>query len=148
MSNRKIKKQNILPGKIKRNNNACKAERQNVVFSFEYMTKDKMFGILGCKNVDSICALVNKLKIMSSKTWQDLFDDRKANGVELMSVSNMKTKAQNVLEQCHGIDSGDRVYIARFGDCRLIMRRGTKCGRVAQVLAVEWRIGDAYDHGN
>lgn len=148
MSNRKIKKQDILPDKIKINKNICKAERQNVVFSFEHMTKDKTFGITGCKDKDNFCALVNKLKIMSSKTWQDLFNDGKTNGVELMSVSDMKPRAQNALEQCHGVDSGDRVYIARFGDCRLIMRRGTKCGRVAQILAAEWQLGDAYDHGS
>lgn len=146
MSPKRINKSIDAPKIHKDRISECRATRQTITFSFEYASDDKTFGIKKGKDKRKYCDLMSKLKIFSAKTWNEVIAQPRAVGVECISIGIMSERAQNALLKCKDIDIGEKVYIARIGDARLLMRRGTKCQRVAQILAIEWTLGDAYNH--
>lgn len=140
------------PRKLQSKNILCKAERETITFSFQYFTENKRFNFEVLSNqsdrLSAINAFFKELTRLSNVTWQNLNDVPKKTGSESMPISQMSEAfIQEMLSK--NITPDKNLYIVRFGGkkYRMFLRRGSKCSRVAHVLAVELRLGDIYDHG-
>ena len=81
-------------------------------------------------------------------TWDDVFYQSKLHGgLELMNADNLN---EHFFRSLKHITLDEKVYVCRFNSdkCRLFLRRGEQCKRVAQILACEFKLGTAYDHGS
>lgn len=128
----------------------CKAIKQKIVFSFEYMTdnEDFCFSKKTEKDKTSFFAFIRKIQQLSALTWDDAIYRSKWNGgFELMHLDNLKKHFFNSLKH---VTPDEKLYICRFNSdkCRIFIRRGEHCKRVAQILACEFNLGTAYNHGS
>lgn len=135
------------------NRERCSAEKETIVFSFRHMTTCDDYNFHGFnkqkKNAETsnaIATFIDKLSEMSNMTWDEfLLKGKKFGGPEMICSSQMKLKF------IHGIDikiSGDeKLIVVRFNSqcSRFILKRGTKCGRVAHVLGIDYNLS-LYKH--
>ena len=128
----------------------CTAAKQKIVFSFEYMTDSEEFSFSkkSIKDKDSFFAFIRKIKQLSALTWDDvLYQSKWSGGFELMRVDNLN---EHFFSSLKHTTLDEKLYVCRFNSnkCRLFLRRGEKCKRVAQILACEFKLGTAYNHGS
>lgn len=129
----------------------CSANKQTIVFSFEYFTEVNEFNFhyfdkQGTEGFRVYNSFIDKLTTISQKTWEDMNNTCKRNGgTEKMTIGEFRDKFANALKH---VTKEESVYVVRFyhDNFRLFFRRGKKCGRVAQLLACEFEIGTAYKH--
>lgn len=147
-----IKKPKINVKITERKEKVCEANKQTIVFSFEYLTEIEDFNFHyydkdSREGIKVFNELTQKLSLLSQKTWEELNNTGKRNGgEEKMTVGEFKTRFANSLKH---VTKDETVYIVRFNkDKRLFFRRGRHCKRVAQILACEFKLGLAYDHGS
>lgn len=131
---------------IRKETALCKSVKRNITYSFECASEDKIFGVSACKDITKYKAFIKKLKILSSYTWDKLMALPREKGAELMELSCFKEKARNALMNSTALDAGDKIYVSRAGESRIFFRRAKQCNREAEILAVEWTLGDAYNH--
>lgn len=87
--------------------NVCEANRQTIVFSFEYLTEVEDFNFHyydkdSREGIKVFNELAHKLSLLSQKTWEELNNAGKRNGGE---EKNDRGRVQNPLRQflkaCH-----------------------------------------------
>ena len=124
----------------------CKAAEETVLFSFTYFTDNKEFNFSKINKPELIGRFFERLKRISQMTW-DKFSalDHRKGGYEPVPVKQLKPKFFASLKH---VTPDEKIFVTRFGgrDYRLFFKRGSKCGRVAHVLACEFDLGTAYDH--
>ncbi len=129
--------------------------KQTIVFSYKhFLENDKKYSMkyFAKVNNDAVTAmneLTNKLKEMSMQTPDEFYKRNKRTGFEYIPLTIIERNLQNSLINKVGMTRDEKVLSVRFNheQCRLILRRGTKCRRVFHVLAYDFGM-QAYDHGN
>lgn len=130
----------------------CSAKKETIVFSYAHICKDDKHNFncfkskkQNSKMAETISALNAKLSEMSNLTWEMLNATPRKSGLEYMPVGEMDTTFINSLD-C-SLTKDDKLISVRFDaqKYRLILKRGTKCGRVAQILGIDLNL-DLYKH--
>lgn len=123
----------------------CSAEKLTIVFSFKHMTKcdDYNFRYFNKrkKNAEisnAIVALTEKLSSLSCKTWDDFRNERREVGFEYIPITQMEQSFITGIDIQMSYD--EKLISVRFNgqNSRLILRRGTKCRRVAHLLGIDY----------
>ncbi len=94
---------------------------------------------------EAISALSLKLSEMSNLTWDKFNTLPKKQGKEYICVGEFNKKFINSLD--YSLTNDDKLISVRFDaqDCRLIIKRGSKCSRVAHILGIDLSL-DLYKH--
>jgi hypothetical protein len=130
----------------------CRAQKETIVFSYSHLCSDvnHNFECLKSKKhnsvlADTVCSLTNKMFELSKMTWEQLYLLPKRSGFEYIPVSQFSKTFINSID--YKLTGDDKLIIVRFyaQDCRLVLKRGSKCGRVAQVLGIDLDL-DLYNH--
>lgn len=124
----------------------CKAHAETVLFSFTYFTENKEFNFAKINKAEIISGFFDRLKIISQLTWDEFFSaDHRKTGYEAILVKQLNPRFASSLKH---ITPDEKVFITRFcgSKYRMFFRRGSKCDRVAQILACEFNLGTAYQH--
>ncbi len=128
----------------------CRASQPTIVFSFKKMVENEQYNFAYFNKyqseLETLLQLQKKMKEISQQTFDQIIGMRKKSGCELLKISDLKDKAlQNAIKD--KITLEQRLYIVRFNSqkCRMIGYRGTKCGRVFNVLALDFKL-TAYKH--
>ena len=137
------KKNKEISAKKAEQNKYCNASRETIVFSFNHICGDKKHNFCAFEdkkfnNMPHIMkSLLDKLDTLSSKTWQNINDQKKDCGLEYLPVIQFNEKFINSLPD--KIMKDDKLISIRFNGkkCRLIVRRGTKCNRVCHILGID-----------
>lgn len=123
----------------------CSAEKLTIVFSFKHMTKcdDYNFRYFNKrkKNAEisnAIVALTEKLSSLSCKTWDDFRNERREVGFEYIPITQMEQSFITGIDIQMSYD--EKLISVHFNgqNSRLILRRGTKCRRVAHLLGIDY----------
>lgn len=130
----------------------CSAEEMTIVFSFRHLTSCKDYNFYyfdkrkkNSEIANAIVSLTEKLTVISKKTWDDFYAQPKNSGYELLKVDNIKSSLISGLDII--LTKDEKILSIRFNgqNSRLLMKRGTKCPRVAHVLAIDYDL-TAYKH--
>lgn len=116
---------------------------QSKTFSFEYFDKAKS------DLQDAIIQCFNKLQEMSKCSLQELYNKGKQNGgIEPLAFSEFTEQFRNAVRKVETISDDEKLYVIRFNSqkYRMILRRGSKCRRVLNILGFEFKLGTAYRH--
>lgn len=142
---------NIVPKiNIKDIGKQCSALKESIVFSFEHLTENDEYNFnYFKKNNAELLKVYNSfmqvLSRLSRQSWNDLnMSSHRKGGDEMLRVDMMESRFVNSLKH---VSMDEKLHVIRFGNYRLFLKRGTKCRRVAQVLAFEFKLGSAYNHG-
>ena len=130
----------------------CSASKETIVFSYAHICKDDRHNFncfkrkrQNSKMAEVVSALNNKLSEISNLTWERFNAMSKKCGMEYMQVGEMDETFIHSLD--YHLTKDDKLISVRFNaqDCRLILKRGSKCNRVAQVLGIDIDL-DLYRH--
>lgn len=131
---------------------SCSATRETIVFSYSHVCSSDEYNFNCFKSkkktalmAESVAALHNKFSEMSKMTWDDFFSKPRKSGMEYIPVSEFKSTFINSIN--YKLTDDDKLIVVRFcaQDYRVILKRGSKCGRVAQVLGIDLDL-DLYEH--
>ena len=132
------------PSKEKVEREVCRAEKHTMVFSLANITGDDEFNFRCFEsNPESAnCAtqLFNKLRIMSSLSWEAFWGQNKKHGPEVIPVDEFKQTFINKLPFHIGKD--EKLFSVRFNgqNSRFIIKKGTKCGRVIYLVGIDYQL--------
>lgn len=131
----------------------CSASEETMVFSFRHMTScdDYNFRCFEKKKKNAevsraIAAFVDKLSELSQMTWSTFFSKgRTCGGPDPIPAFQMEDRFLNGVDI--SISDDEKLISVRFnsGKSRFIIKRGTKCRRVAHVLGIDYDL-DLYKH--
>jgi len=125
----------------------CRAEKRTMVFSFCNITKDKDFG-LQCLDNAANCAtsLFDKLRVMSSQSWEEFWGLGKKQGCEQLPVTAINVQSF-VNKLPFDVSNDEKFYVVRFNGqkSRFLFRKGTKCGRVIHIIGIDCNL-NLYKH--
>ena len=128
----------------------CRAQKPTMVFSFAKITKDNEhnFNCLeGFKSEAINCTiqLFNKIKVMSSQSWDEFWGQGKKHGPEPIPADVFDQTFINNLPFL--IAKDEKLYSVRFNgqNSRFILKKGTKCGRVIHLLGIDYKL-NLYEH--
>ncbi|MCI8728403.1 MAG: hypothetical protein HFK07_01095 [Clostridia bacterium] len=138
----------------KRVETPCTGE-QTIIFSYKYFLENdkkysmKYFAKVNNEAVTAINELTNKLKEMSVQTPDEFYKRNKKTGFEYIPLTIIEQNLQNSLIKKVGMTRDEKVLSVRFNheQCRVILKRGTKCRRVFHILAYDFGM-QAYHHGS
>lgn len=124
----------------------CSATEETIVFSFRHMTScdDYNFHCFEKKKKNSelsraINSLMDKLSELSQMTWSAFFSKgRTCGGADPIPAVQMEDSFLNGISG--GVSDDEKLISVRFnsGKSRFIIKRGTKCRRVAHVLGIDY----------
>ena len=143
--------ENISKSAIKRRE-TCSAEMMTVVFSFHHLSKkaDYNFRYFDKKKKNSetsnaIVSFVDKMAELSRITWEQLYRMPRQARYEYLDVTQFENSFINSLDIPLAAD--EKLMSVRFNgqNSRFIMKRGTKCSRVAHILGIDYDL-KLYDH--
>lgn len=120
----------------------CRADKETIVFSFKNICSNSNYNFdcfkeNGIDKALYINEIFKKMQSLSSKTWNELYNLPKDKGFEYIYVKEFNQPFINSLPYVFGKD--EKLIAVRFNgkSCRLIFKRGSKCGRVAQLLGID-----------
>lgn len=130
----------------------CSAKELTLLFSFRHLTSDDNHNFKcfekSKKNSEmakAIVSFIEKVKALSQSTWDMLNSAPKKGAIEYIPVPQFDKTFINSL----GINltKDDKLIVVRFNgqNSRFIMKRGTKCNRVAHILGIDYKM-DLYKH--
>lgn len=131
----------------------CSASEETIVFSFRHMTScdDYNFHCFEKQKKTSevsnaISAFIDKLSDLSKMTWREFWDKGRRNGgADPIPASQMDIRFRNGLDI--SVSDDEKLTSVRFNSSksRFIIKRGTKCNRVAHVLGIDFGL-NLYKH--
>lgn len=130
----------------------CSASKETIVFSYAHICKDDKHNFncfkknkQNSKMAERIKSLSDKLSELSNLTWENFNALPKKSGSEYLPVGQWNKTFINSLD--YSLTDDDKLISVRFDgqDCRLVLKRGTKCGRVAHILGIDLNL-DLYNH--
>ena len=131
---------------------ACSAQALTVVFSFHHLSKDPKYNFRyfdkmkkNAETTNAIVSFVDKIAEFSKLTWEQLQNMPRKAGYEPMPVSQLERSFINSLDI--QLTDDDKLLSVRFNgqNSRFIMKRGTKCSRVAHILGIDYDL-KLYSH--
>ena len=123
----------------------CTAKEFTLLFSFKHISNKDDYNFRffekNKKNseiVNAIIAFTEKIRVLSNDTWEVLNNLKRESGIEYIPVSEFKEYFINSLNI--PLTDDDKLISVRFNgqNIRFIMRRGTKCSRVAHILGIDY----------
>lgn len=135
----------ISKGKIERRE--CSAKELTIIFSFHHITSCTDYNFIGfnkqkknSETVNCIIQLVDKLKKMSQLTWDQFHSQHRKAGYEYVNTYEMDEAFVNHLDIT--IPKDEKLLVVRFNgqNSRFILKRGTKCNRVAHFLGLDYNL--------
>lgn len=126
----------------------CSADKETIVFSFRHMTTCDDYNFYcfdkhkkNSETSNAIATLTDKLSELSEMTWDEFFSKGRRNGgPDPIFVSQMDSKFINKINI--PLSGDERLIAVRFNSqkSRFILKRGTKCGRVAHILGIDYNL--------
>lgn len=115
---------------------SCSAAEPTNTISFRYISDIDKYSVRAFKKgaEERYSAFLDKLRIISTLTWPQFWEQNRQNGgLEKIPQKKISRPFINSLN----ISEDTTLYSTRFSDCRLIFRKGTKCGRVIHILGID-----------
>lgn len=131
---------------------ACSAHALTVVFSFHHLSKDPKYNFRyfdkmkkNTETTNAIVSFVDKIAEFSKLTWEQLQNMPRKSGYEHLPVDQLEKSFINSLDI--PLTNDDKLLSVRFNgqNSRFIMKRGTKCSRVAHILGIDYDL-NLYQH--
>lgn len=129
---------------IDKNQQICRSKKNTIVFSFKNLTTNKNY--CGKFQQEQVAVdFFNKLRVISELTWEQFHQQGRKSGYELLSWGQIDCKVKKGTSL--PITDDEKIYIIRFNsqNARMLVKRGTKCQRVANVIAIDTELL-AYRH--
>lgn len=131
----------------------CKVDNRTIVFSLKYLVSLSEYNLEFFQKhsnnaIKCLQQLEKKLIKISSMTFDEFYKLDRKSGYELIPVSQIDRKLITDLSNKNLVLTDDQyIYSSRFmsQSARLLFKRGTKCDRVMQVLALDFGL-NAYKH--
>lgn len=152
MGIKNTKRKDIISKDAIKRRESCSAETMTVVFSFRHLSKKADYNFRyfdkrkkNSETSNAIVSFVDKMAELSCLTWEQLkLIPRKA-GYEYLDVSLFEESFINSLDI--PLSADEKLMSVRFNgqNSRFIIKRGTKCPRVAHVLGIDYDL-TLYDH--
>lgn len=153
MTNLKIKQDKRLPVvSIEEIKKECRVNKKTIAFSFTKICREDNYNFK-CfqdkKNQSNAPKIIEqffeKLRLLSSMTWEELSNKDKKSGYEYLNISAFEKSFINGLP--YKVTKDEDIIVVRFNSqkCRLFLKRGTKCNRVAFVIGIDCKL-QAYKH--
>lgn len=119
--------------------------RMTIALSFKYFTEEPEYNYSQFSGKSKfLSSLFKKLKSLSILTWDDMYKAPKNSGTEHLPKDQIDSK----IYQDYKVrkDEDYKITVIRFGqEGRIFLKRGTECGRIANVLGFDINM-KAYKH--
>lgn len=131
---------------------SCTAQAMTVVFSFHHLSEKDDYNFRyfdkrkkNSETSNAIVQFIDKISEISQMTWDELYRKPKNSGFEYLDVDLFDKTFINSLNI--SIAKDDKLMSVRFNSpkSRFIMKRGTKCSRVAHILGIDYNLS-LYSH--
>lgn len=126
----------------------CLAEKETIVFSFHHITSCSDYNFYcfdkqkkNSQTANAIASFTDKLSELSKMTWEEFFSKGRRNGgPDPIPASQFEKRFIQHINV--PISDDEKLISVRFNsqNSRLILKRGTKCGRVAHVLGIDYNL--------
>lgn len=120
----------------------CEFQNQRVLFSFDSVTHRKEFNLTREKKSKNLTReyskLFERLSDLSAKNWLELSGLPKESGYEIMPLSSLNTDITDRLSETAEVAKDTKLYVFRFGNCRLVGYRSNACRATLHVLGCDW----------
>ena len=143
----KQKPKNLKISKGKISNRECSAKEPTIIFSFRHITSCADYNFTGFEKhkknseiINCIIQLISKLKTMSQLTWEQFNSQPRESGLEYIVVDELDKSFINDIDI--PIPKDEKLIIVRFNgqNSRFVLKRGTKCRRVAHFLGIDYNL--------
>ena len=130
--------------KINSNVGETRVCKQDISFSFTYLTTNNKYNFKSCDDKDKLDLLIRLEELSKHELiyWMNL---GKKNGTELLPVNEIKFKPNNII-----LSSDQKAIVFRFGkgknDCRLICIKTGNCP-ILHIIGFDTNF-KAYNHGS
>ncbi len=123
----------------------CRAKEDTIVFSFQHITRCEDYNFKcfdkqkkNSQTANAIEEFIDKLSLLSKMTWDEFWKKCKKSGMEQMPCDRMEQRFINGIDI--PLSADEKLISVRFNsqNSRIIMRRGTKCPRVAHILGIDY----------
>lgn len=131
---------------------SCTASAMTVVFSFHHLSPKDEYNFRyfdkrkkNSETTNAVVQFIDKIAEISQLTWDDLYRKPKNSGYEYLDIDQFDICFINSLNIPLAKD--DKLMSVRFNgqNSRFIMKRGTKCSRVAHILGIDYDL-KLYSH--
>lgn len=124
---------------------SCSASAMTVVFSFHHLSEKEDYNFRyfekkakKAETGNAIVQFIEKIAEFSKMTWEQLYQLPKKSGIEYLDAALFEESFINSLNI--PVAKDDKLIVVRFNgqNSRFIMKRGTKCARVAHILGIDY----------
>nr|DAL86655.1 MAG TPA: hypothetical protein [Caudoviricetes sp.] len=131
---------------------SCTASAMTVVFSFHHLSEKEDYNFRyfekkakKAEASNAIVQFIEKIAEFSKMTWEQLYQLPKKSGLEYLDAAIFEESFINSINI--PIAKDDKLIVVRFNgqNSRFVMKRGTKCSRVAHILGIDYDM-KLYNH--
>lgn len=124
---------------------SCTASAMTVVFSFHHLSEKEDYNFRyfekkakKAEASNAIVQFIEKIAEFSKMTWEQLYQLPKKSGLEYLDAAIFEESFINSINI--PIAKDDKLIVVRFNgqNSRFVMKRGTKCSRVAHILGIDY----------